>query len=409
MDKMTCEGFSARAKAPAPRFEDVGQLSRSADMRVRDVAKAQFLCVCEPADFGALSEPPPTRRSRTVLTVSGLFCALSICLAASFLPRPARAQSAQEFFKGKTLTLVISSSPGGGYDTLGRMVAKHLKDHIPVNSSIIVRNMPGAGGIVATNYLYNAAPKDGTVIGLVQNNTPFEPLMGTKQAEYVASKFNWLGSPSVETGVLTVWRTAAVNSITDAEKHTVTVGAPGARSTPSFYARLLNATLGTKLKIIVGYPGEAESALAMQRGEIDGYLYFYSSLMATHAAWVKDGSVKLLLQYGQYKEPSLGSVPFASDLVKTAEDKLLLQAGFAAISVGRPFVAPPGVPSDRVAALRTALAATFADPRFVAEAKAVRLEVNRPRTGAQLAESIAAAYRTPSAILDKLRRLYTQQ
>jgi tripartite-type tricarboxylate transporter receptor subunit TctC len=335
-------------------------------------------------------------------------CAVSTCLVASLLPWPVRAQSEQEFFKGKTLTLVIGSASGGGYDTLGRIVAKHLTDHLPINAGIIVRNMPGAGSIVATNYLYNVASKDGLTIGLVQNNTPFEPLMGTKQAEYDVSKFNWLGSPSVETGVLAVWHTVPVNSIADVENHEITVGSPGAQSTPSFYARLLNETLGAKLKIIVGYPGQAETSLAMQRGEVDGYLFFYSSLMATQSAWVKDGSLKLLVQYGQKKEPALGDVPFASDLVKTAQDRLLLQAGFAAISVGRPFVAPPDVPVDRVAALRTALAATFADPQFIAEANAANLGINEPTTGAQLAEFIAATYRTPSVILDKLRRLYSQ-
>lgn len=333
-------------------------------------------------------------------------CALAISLAVSILPSSVRAQSGGGFFKGKTITLVISSSPGGGYDTIGRMVARHLADHIPGNSGIVVRNMPGAGGIVATNYLYNEAPKDGTTIGLIQNTTPFEPLMGTKQAKYVPSKFNWLGTPSVETGVLAVWHTVPVKSIADVEKHQITVGAPGAQSTPSFYARLLNATLGTKLKVIVGYPGQSESSLAMERGEIDGYLYFYSSLMAKHGAWVKNGSVKLLLQYGQFKEPSLGNVPFGSDLVKTKEDKLLLQAGFAGLATGRPFVAPPGVPADRVKALRTALAATFADPKFVAEATAAKFVVNKPRTGTQLAEFIAETYKTPSAIVDKLRHVY---
>jgi tripartite-type tricarboxylate transporter receptor subunit TctC len=337
-----------------------------------------------------------------------LVCALSIFLVASFLPWSVRAQSEQEFFKGKILTLVISSSGGGGYDTLGRMVARHLTDHLPVNSTVIVRNMPGAGGMTATNYLYNVASKDGTTIGLVQNNTPFEPLMGTTQAKYDVSKFNWLGSPSIETGILAVWRTAPVNSIADVMHREITVGSPGVRSTPSFYARLLTETLGAKLKIIAGYPGQAETSLAMQRGEVDGYLYFYSSLMATQSAWVKDGSLKLLVQYGLKKESTIGDVPFAPDLVKTAEDRQLLQAGFASISVGRPFLAPPDVPSDRVAALRTALTATFTDPQFIAEANAAKLGVNEPRTGAQLAEFIDATYRTPSAILDKLQRLYSQ-
>jgi tripartite-type tricarboxylate transporter receptor subunit TctC len=341
-------------------------------------------------------------RSRALVSV------IAISLATALLPWSVRAQSGQDFFKDKALTIVIGSASGGGYDTLTRIVAKHLPDHLPVSSGIVVRNMPGAGSIVAANYLYNVAPKDGTTIGLVQNNAPFEPLLGTKQAEYDASKFNWLGTPSIETGVLAVWHTVPVSTIADVENHEITVGSPGVQSTPSFYARLLNATLGTKLKIIVGYPGQAETSLAMQRGEVDSSLYFYSSLMVTESAWVKDGSLKLLVQYGLKKEPAMGGVPFAPDLVTTTEDGLLLQAGFADLAVGRPFLAPPGVPADRVAVLRTALAATFADPQFLADADAAKLGINEPRTGAELTEYIAATYRTPSVILDKLRRLYAQ-
>lgn len=332
--------------------------------------------------------------------------AISFSIALLTMTVPSWAQSAHDFFKGKTLTLLISSSSGGGYDTLGRLVARHLSAHLPINASVLVRNMPGAGGIIATNYLYAGAPKDGTTIGLVQNNTPFEPLYGTKEADYDAQNFNWLGSPSTETGLLVVWHTAPVNSIEDVMKKQITVASSGEHSTPSFYARLLNKTLGTKMKIVVGYPGQAEAFLAMERGEVDGFpSTFYSSLMASHPTWVKDGKLKLLVQFGLKKEQALPNVPFAPDLVKNAKNKLLLQAGLAGISIGRPFLAPPGVPKDRVAALRKALAATFKDPKFLAEADAIHLFVNEPRTGAELAQSIAAAYKMPADVLARLKRL----
>lgn len=317
---------------------------------------------------------------------------------------------AADFYDHKVLTLVISSSGGGGYDTLGRLVAKHLPDHLPINSGVVVQNMPGAGGIVATNYLYNLAPKDGLTIGLVQNNTPFEPLMGTSEAKYDPSKFNWLGSPSSETGILAVWHTVPVDTIEQAEEKSITVGSSGAQSTPSFYARLLNATLGTKLKIVVGYPGQAEAFLAMQRGEVDGYpSIFYSSLMSTHPDWVRDGLLKLLVQYGDKKQAALPKVPFAPDLAKSAEDKMLLQAGFAGVSVGRPFLAPPGVPADRVADLEKALASTFSDPKFLQEADKMNLGINEPRSGAELSNVISSTYQTPAAIIDKLRAFYSAQ
>jgi tripartite-type tricarboxylate transporter receptor subunit TctC len=339
-----------------------------------------------------------------------LFRKASLILVSAAIAASAFSARAADFYKNRVLTLVISSSGGGGYDTLGRLVAKHLPDHLPVSSGLVVQNMPGAGGIVATNYLFNLAPKDGTTIGLVQNNTPFEPLMGTKQAKYDPSKFNWLGSPSSETGILAVWHTVPVDTIAKAEQTTITVGSSGAQSTPSFYARLLNATLGTKLKIVVGYPGQAEAFLAMQRGEVDGYpSIFYSSLMATHPDWVKDGLLKLLVQFGDRKQPALPNIPFAPDLVKTPEDKLLLQAGFAGVSVGRPFLAPPGVPDERVSELRTALAATFADPKFLAEADKMNLGINEARSGEELARVIAETYQTPKSTVEKLRTFYSAQ
>jgi tripartite-type tricarboxylate transporter receptor subunit TctC len=332
-----------------------------------------------------------------------------LVVAQQFLPGSVRAQSAEEFYKGKTLNFLISSAPGGGYDTLGRLVARHLPNHFPGNPLVVLRNMPGAGGIVAINHLYSVAPKDGATFALVQNNTPFSPLLGTQQARYDASKFNWLGSPSTETGLLAVWRTVPVNTFEDIQKREINVASNGAGSTESFFAHLFNATLGTKMKIVYGYPSVTEAFLAMQRGEIDGYpSIFYSSLMSTQPTWVKDGMLKLLLQFGAQKEPALPNVPFAADLMKTEEDKLLLKTGIANLSVGRPFAAPPEVPADRVALLRAALAATFKDPKFLADAASINIVVNNPRTGPELAETIAETYRTPLAIIEKLRLLYQQ-
>lgn len=321
----------------------------------------------------------------------------------------ARAQTAEEFYKGKALNFLISSAPGGGYDALGRLVARHLPNNFPGNPLVVVRNMPGAGGIVAINHLYSVAPKDGTTFALVTNNTPFSPLLGTQQARYDPSKFNWLGSPSMETGLLAVWHTVPVNTFEDIRSREITVASNGAGSTESFFAHLFNATLGSKMKIVYGYPSVTEAFLAMQRGEIDGYpSIFYSSLMSTQPTWVKDGMLKLLLQFGAEKEPDLPNVPFAADLMKTEEDKLLLKTGIANLSVGRPFAAPPGVPADRVRLLRSALAATFKDPKFLADAASIKIAVNHPRTGPELAETIAETYRTPAPIIEKLRVLYQQ-
>jgi tripartite-type tricarboxylate transporter receptor subunit TctC len=319
---------------------------------------------------------------------------------------PAWAQSVADFYRGKTVTLLISSATGGGYDTLSRSIARYLPKHIPGNPGVIVRNMPGAGGITATNSLYNQQARDGTVIGGVQNNTPFEPLFGAKEAQYDATKFNWLGTPSIETGILTVWKTSPVDTLADVQKREITVGAVGVRSTPSFYARILNETLGTKLKIIVGYESQSRAFLAMERGEIDGYpSVFYSALMSTKPTWIKDGTVKLLVQFGLEKEPAIADVPFALDHAKNADDRQLMEAAFSALAAGRPYLMPPGVPADRIAAMRKALMDVFKDPDFLAEAEKIGLDVNTPRSGAQLQELIERIYQTPASLVERVRKL----
>jgi tripartite-type tricarboxylate transporter receptor subunit TctC len=318
----------------------------------------------------------------------------------------ARAQPAAEFYKGKTISMVVSSSPGGGYDVLSRTVARHLPRHIPGAPIIAVRNMPGAGGIVATNFLYNVASKDGLTIGGVQNNTPFEPLLGTKEAEYDPRKFTWLGSPSFETGLLIVWNTVPVDTVEDVRKREITVSSSGANSTPSFYARLLNELLGTKLKIVVGYPGQSESFIAMERGEVDGYpSIFWSSLSATRPDWIKTGKVKFIVQYGPEKEKGAGATPNVSDLLTKPDDQLLLNAAIAPLALGRPYLLPPGVPADRAALLQKAMMDTFLDPEFLAEVEKLNLGVNTPRSAEAMAKIVNDAYATPSDIVARLRRI----
>jgi tripartite-type tricarboxylate transporter receptor subunit TctC len=344
------------------------------------------------------------------LALSPVIALLLVVGSSPFADEAALAQPATRFYEGKSLNLIISSATGGGYDALGRLVARHLVNHIPGNPTLVVHNMPGAGGLIAINHLFNVAPKDGTTFGLVQNSTPFSPLLGATQAKYEASKFNWLGSPNIETALLAVWHTVPVNSIADIRKREIAVASNGSDSTATFYPRLFNATLGTRMKVVYGYQSAAEAFLAMQRGELDGYpTIFKSSLMATHPTWVKEGLLKLLLQFGPQKDDSVGDVPFAADLMKTAEDKKLLEVGIANLAVGRPFAAPPGVPADRIAILRAAFAATFTDPRFIAEADSMKVDVSEPRSSVELARVIADAYAAPPAIIERLRILYDQQ
>lgn len=323
-----------------------------------------------------------------------------------FWPAVPFAQTSGDFYRGKTVTVIVSDAAGGGYDIMARTVAKYLANHVPGSPRIIVQNMPGAGGIVAMNYLYTTAPKDGTMIAAVDNNTPVEPLLGTPEAKYQATRFNWLGSPTIETGLVVVWHTAPVNSVEDLRKREISVGSSGANSTPSFYARLINATLGTRMKIVVGYTGQTDVYLAMERGEVDGFpSMFLNTLNATRPAWRTEKKVKVLLQFGLERESSLPNVPSALDLVRRPEDKMLLKAGLAEVALGRPYLMPPDVPPDRVAVMRKAMSATFSDAGFLAETSRMNFGVHSPRTGEQLQMTIEDAYRTPPEIVRRLRQL----
>jgi tripartite-type tricarboxylate transporter receptor subunit TctC len=321
---------------------------------------------------------------------------------------PAKADAVADFYKGKAVTVVVSSSAAGGYDTIARAVARHMGKHMPGNPAFIVRNMPGAGGMTATNFLYNNADKDGSVIGLVQNNTPFEPLFGTKEARYDPVKFNWLGSPSSETAMVLLWHTVPVNSIAELKVREVAVGVSGANSTPAFFVRLLNATLGTRMKPINGYPGQNDVLLAMERRELDGHpSAFFSSVRSTRPNWLGDKTAKAIVQYGPEKLAELPDVPFAPDLVGNDEDRLLMQAAFAPLVLGRPFLMPPGLPAERVAALRQAFAATMTDPEFLAEGEKVGLALNAPRSGEQIQSVMERTYQSPPRVINRLRQLNT--
>jgi len=338
-----------------------------------------------------------------------LVCAAAIATIWAAIATPADAETPEQFYAGKRVTLIISSSPGGAYDTLGRAVARYLPKHIPGRPAVIPQNLVGAGGIRPANHLYTIAPKDGSVIGLIQNATAFQPLLGAKEATYDATRFNWLGTPSVEVGLIALWHTSPVNTLDDLRQRETTIGSSGINSTPGFFARLLNEVFGTRMKIVSGYPGLNEVYLAMERGEVEGYpVVFYSSLMSTKPDWLRDRKIKLILQFGFSRESALPDVPFGPDLITKSEDKELMQAAFASLAIGRPFLAPPDVPPDRVAALRKAFADVFADKDFLAEADKLQLGVTGPQSGEQIQDIIAEAYKVSPDVVARLRRLSSQ-
>lgn len=318
----------------------------------------------------------------------------------------AAADPVADFYKGKSITLMIGASAGGGYDTLARAVARYLPRHIPGSPNVVPSNVPGAGGIVAIKNLATISQRDGTVIGLMRNEVPLDPLFGTEEADYDPTKLNWLGTLSVETGLLIVWHTSPFMTIEDAKQREMTAGADGVTSEPAFFSRVLNELLGTKIKVIAGYPGQNEAYLAIERGELDTFgVTYWSSLTSTKQDWLRENKIRILLQYGPIKEAALKDVPYGPDLVTSNEDKLLFRAAYGPLTLGRPFALPPEVPADRVAALRKAFMDMIADKDFRAEADKLGLQVDNPRSGEQLQKEMGRLYAIPKDVLERLRRL----
>ena len=328
-------------------------------------------------------------------------------MAAALALCPGAALPQQAFYSGKQITMVVSSAPGGGYDAIGRTVARHLSNHIPGGPPVIVQNIGGVGGIIAANQLFNIAPRDGSTIAQLQNTVPFEPLFGNKQVRYDPTKFHLLGSPSKETALFIVLHESPIKTLDDAKRREVILAATGASGTPAFYTRLLVDIFGLKVKLISGYPGQNEQFLAMERGENEGGAStFWSSLKTIRPDWIADKKVRLLLQYGLEPNPELTDVPFALDLLKDRPaDYKLMEVASAPLALGRPFATPPGVPADRVALLRKAFLDTFADANFLADCAKQGLECDQPSTGEQLQKIIDDAYAAPQSIIDRLRAI----
>jgi tripartite-type tricarboxylate transporter receptor subunit TctC len=335
------------------------------------------------------------------------FVAALLGVCTIFGASTAHADSIDDFYKGKQIKYAIASTPGGGYDIYARAVARHLGDHLPGNPSVVPQNVPGAGGIKAAELIYAVAPKDGLTIGAMQNTVPFEPMYGNTLATFDPLKFSWLGSPTKEVAFLFVWYTVPVNSLEDAKHRELILGAAGAASTPAFYSRVLATIFDLKIKLITGYPGQTEAFLAMEKGENEGYgSTFWSSLKTVRPDWIRDKKVKILVQYALEPHPELKDVPFAQDLITDPDDRQLMDVASAPLALGRPMAAPPGIPADRLALLKTAMAATFADPAFRADCEKQRLECDAPVTGEQIQTILEKSYAAPKPILNRLRDIY---
>jgi tripartite-type tricarboxylate transporter receptor subunit TctC len=323
-----------------------------------------------------------------------LAAAVSACAA----PLAGLAQAPADFYKGKNLDLYIGYSAGGGYDVYARALARHLGRHLAGNPTVVPKNMPGAGSLVLANWLYNVAPKDGTAVGMIGRGTGFDPLLGSTKAQFNAANFNWIGSMNDEVSVCVAWHTSGVRALEDSMGKELTIGGTGPAADTDQFPKVLNATIGTRFKIIPGYPGGNDIDLAMERGEVMGRCgWSWSSVIATHQSWIDDKKINVLVQLSLTPHAQLPHVPLIMDFARDDEQKQIFKLVFARQPMGRPFLAPSGVPAERVAALRTAFMSALADQEFLAEAAKMKLEIN-PVSGEAVQAIVQEVYQTPKAI-----------
>lgn len=326
---------------------------------------------------------------------------LSLLVAALILTATSRAQSTEDFYRGKTVQLIVGFSPGGGYDLYARTLARHIGKHLPGNPPVNVQNMPGAGSLKAANYLYNVAPKDGTVFGTFDRGLPMERLLGRVEGEnFDATCFTWIGSVTDEPSVCGFSARFGIHDWRDMKARPFSVGGAGATADDQIYPTVLKNLFHLPVRIVTGYPGRAEMVLSIERGEIDGLCgWSWSSLESRDRALYESGKIVVTLQLGVEKSPGLPNVPVLGDLTSDPKQKAALRLIFSRLVLARPFAAPPGLSPERARTLRDAFDETMRDPEFLAEMKRQSLEV-RPQAGAKVEQMVKELYTYPRDVTE---------
>jgi tripartite-type tricarboxylate transporter receptor subunit TctC len=315
----------------------------------------------------------------------------------------ARADAVEDFYRGKTVRFVIGSNNGGGYDSYGRVFANHVGAHIPGTPNVVVENMPGASGVTSANYLYRVAPKDGSAMGLFNQSMGQRQMLEPRSVTFDCANFNWLGAMVNSVNVIITWHTSGVATLDDARKRDVVMGALSNDGGNSIYPRLLNQFLGTRLKVVLGYQGGNTIQLAMERGEVDGRgAVVWSGLKAGWPEWVANRKINELVQIGLAKDEDLPDVPLLLDLAKNDTERAIFRFISSDTAMSFPVLAPPGVPAERVAALRKAFDETMADPAFVAEAAKRGLPMRRV-AGEDVQRIVTSVISTPKDVVEKLK------
>jgi tripartite-type tricarboxylate transporter receptor subunit TctC len=327
----------------------------------------------------------------------------AIIMLAASISTVAHADSAADFYKGRTVSVIIGYSAGTGYDIYGRLLARFIGRHIPGNPTVIAQNMPGAGSLKAAMYVQAVAPKDGSVIATIGRSAPLEPLLG--DAQFDGRNFTWLGSIASSPSLCATWHATAIKTWQDALTKPLALAGEGSGSEPDNFARIVKNVFGAKVKLVTGYPGGSEMNLAIERGEVDGRCgWSWDSIKSTRPDWLRDRKINLIAVFALQKAADIpADVPLIVALAATEEQRQILRLHLAGQSYGRPFFTSPGLPQDRKAALRAAFDATMRDPDFIAETNKVKLEVS-PTSGAEIDRLLAEVYATPKDVIEKAKQ-----
>lgn len=335
--------------------------------------------------------------SRTIFAATGFAFALSACGTAF-------GQSADQFYKGKTVTIAIGFSAGGTYDLFGRLVSRHIGKHIPGNPTVIAQSMPGAGSFVAANWLYAVAPKDGTAMAIVSQTIAMEEALKNKGVRYKSAEFNWIGRATANTEVQVFWHTSKGTTVEGAKTAEVPVASTGPGSPSETYPKLLNALIGTKYKLIRGYTGSTAGLLAMERGEVDGALTSWNTMKTTRKAQLDEKKAFIAVQYLTKRNVDLPDVPTIVELGTNEADRQLLTFAAASAEIGRSFIAPPKMAPERVKTLRDAFDATMKDPELLAEVAKAQLDFE-PGNAAELERLVKVTLATPPDLVARMEKI----
>jgi tripartite-type tricarboxylate transporter receptor subunit TctC len=329
----------------------------------------------------------------------------ALLLAFVSLGLPARAQTPEQFYKGKQIELAIGYPPAGSNDVYARLLARHIGKHIPGNPTVVPQNRPGAGSFLALAYMANVAPKDGSVIAIGAPTAPLDEKLGTQGVRFKTAEFNWIGRIDSLINIVFTWHTSPVKTVDDAFKTEAKLSGTGVGSTVSIYPTVMNRVLGTRFKLIMGYKGSNDAQLAVERGEVEGHSTSWTAVKVAHQDWRPDKKINILVQFSIKKHPELQDVPTVVELARNDEERQALSAVVNAAEIGTAFFTAPNVPKDRVDTLRRAFDATMKDPEFLAEAQKTQLSVGA-LPGEELQKLVADVAAISPAILEKVRAAY---